>query len=145
LFVRTQNTTQSQHPATATKNNNLSVGEDSTDMCYEEHKTYAGCHCEYKAWRKCDIAIAHDKAENKANQLAIQYGRPQDVQYTPSPCVKHVDYDWQNYTWPCFNCQSGKDPRKPGEVGEGKIMTDKVGKRVVDEWDGMKGTPENHA
>lgn len=114
-------------------------------MCSEEHKTYAGCLCEYKAWRKCAVAIRHDEIEKAHNDRAIAEGRPQDVKYTPSPCPKDLKYDEQPYTWPCDNCRKGKDPTKPGKVGEGKVMPGKAGKRVVREWDGMEGTPENHA
>jgi hypothetical protein len=117
----------------------------TTTMCHEEHKTYAGCLCEYKAWRKCDVAKAHDEAENRTNEKAIGEGRPGDVKYTPSPCVKHVGYDSQPYTWACPNCQKGKDPLGPGSVGEGKVMPSGEGRHVPDEWDGTYGTPESHA
>lgn len=114
-------------------------------MCYEQHTIYAGCHCEYKAWQKCDTAKRHDEIEKLHNDRAVAEGRTSDVKYTPSPCIKSLKYDDQPYTWACPNCKKGKDPLLPGEVGEGKIVPELVGKRIVDEWDGTYGTPENHA
>jgi hypothetical protein len=111
-------------------------------MCRGIFITFTLCLCEYDQWQTCEMAElsqARLTAEpSSVRKVVLEWQREKAAENaTIAPkCIKNLDDTRDTRRGSCWRCKEGKDPMKPGDVGEGKTMPGRKGKRQMldDRW-----------